>query len=427
MSPEQARGEKVGPASDLFSLGGVLYEAAGGAPAFRRDTTAETVAAILRDPPPPLPAAMSALPQGLRQAIESCLQKEPSRRPACAREVADLLQPLLFASHAGAPATATAPVHLPRRRRPGLVAAAVAVLAALAAGVGGYAWRLRDRPAVSSLAVLPFDVEAGEAELRYVGDGIAEGVIADLAPVRGMRVMARSTAFRHRERGLDPRQTGRELKVDAVLTGRLVRRGGNLLVDAELVRVADGARLWGRRYDAPYGDLARTQADISERLSDSLRLRLTSDQRRRLGQPETASPRAYELYLKGRYAWNQRTLEGLQEGLRLFQQAVVEDPGFARAHAGIADSCFILGPMGRGVLSRQEAYERQRAAALRAVELDPTLAEAWASLGLLKQLYEWDWDEAGRAFGRAIELSPGYPVGHSWYGAYLIAQVGLAR
>ena len=422
MSPEQARGEKVGPASDLFSLGCVLFEMAAGTPAFRRATTAETVAAILRDPPPPLPSSMGGLPHELRQAIERCLQKDPARRPASAREVAALLQPLAFGSGDAAPATATAPVRLPGQRRPRRLAVAGLALATVAAAAGLYAWRLRDRPAVSSLAVLPFDVEEGEAELRYVGDGIAEGVIADLAPVRDLRVMARSTAFRYRDRGLDPRQTGRELKVDAVLAGRLVRREGNLIVDAELVRVSDGSRLWGRRYDAPAADLARTQADISERLSDSLRLRLTSAQRQRLGRPETAHPRAYELYLKGRYAWNQRTLEGLQEGLRLFQQAVVEDPGFARAYAGIADSCFILGPMGRGALSREEAYERHRAAALKAVDLDPTLAEAWASLGLLKQLYDWDWDEAGRAFERAIELNPGYPPGHSWYGAYLIAR-----
>ena len=167
---------------------------------------------------------------------------------------------------------------------------------------------------MSSLAVLSFEVEAGETELRYVGDGIAEGVIVDLTPVRDLRVMARSTVFRYRDRGLDPRQAGGELKVDAVLTGRLLRRGANLVVDAELVRVADGSRLWGRRYDAPSADLARTQADISERLSDSLRLRLTSDQRRRLGRPETARPRAYELYLRGRYALDQRTLEGVQAG-----------------------------------------------------------------------------------------------------------------
>jgi TolB-like protein/Flp pilus assembly protein TadD len=422
MSPEQSRGEKVGPASDLFSLGCVLYEMASGQPAFRRGTSAETVAAILRDPPPPLPASMAALPQGLRQAMESCLRKDPAQRPASAREVVALLQPLVFAAGEAAPDTTTSPVRVAGRRRGGwLLSVAVVALAAVAAGAGVYHWS-NLRPAVSSLAVLPFEVEAGEAELRYVGDGIAEGVIIDLTPVRGLRVMARSTVFRYRDRGLDPRQAGRELKVDAVLTGRLVRRGANLVVDAELVRVADGSRLWGRRYDAPSADLARTQADISERLSDSLRLRLTSDQRRRLGRPETARPRAYELYLKGRYALNQRTLEGVQEGLRLLQQAAVEDPAFARAHAGIAEASFILGPMGRGVLSREEAHERQRAAVLRAIEIDPTLAEAWASLGILKQLYEWDWDESGRALERAIELNPGYPLGHSWYGAYLIAR-----
>jgi TolB-like protein/Flp pilus assembly protein TadD len=418
MSPEQARGERVGPASDLFSLGCVLFEMVSGTPAFRRGTTAETVAAILRDPPPPLPSSLAGLPEGLRTAIEACLQKDEAARPASARDVAALLHPLAVGG-GGDTVTARVPPAPPRSRRLWLAAAGVL---ALVAAVGAGLWRPRSAPVVSSLAVLPFEVEAGEAELGYVGDGIAEGVIADLAPVRGLRVMARSTAFRHRGRALDPRQAGRELKVDAVVAGRLVRRGATLAVDAELVRVDDGTRLWGRHYDAQATDLARTQADISERLSDSLRLGLTAAQRRRLGRPETPSPRAYELYLRGRYAWNQRTLASVQEGLRLFQQAVVEDPGFARAHAGIADSSFILGPMGRGILTREEAHERQRAAALRAIELDPALAEAWASLGLLKQLYEWDWDEAGRAFARAIELNPGYPLGHSWYGAYLIAR-----
>jgi len=423
MSPEQARGERVGPASDLFALGCVLYEMAAGAPAFRRATTAEAVAAILRDPPPPLPPSLSALPEGLRVAIERCLQKDPAARPASAREVSERLRPLALTGADGTPATVTTLRRVPHAARRRVAGLALAALAALAAALGYSAWRQTSRPAVASLAVLPFEVdEAGEADLRYVGDGVAEGVIADLGSVRGLRVIARSTAFRYRDRGLDPRKAGRELEVEAVLAGRVVRREGQLVVDAELVRVADGSRLWGRRYDAPGADLARTQADISERLSDSLRLRLSSAQRRRLARPGTESSRAYELYLQGRYAWNQRTLEGVEEGLRLFQQAVVEDPGFARAHAGIADAVFLLGPMARGVLAREEAHARQRAAALRAVELDPGLAEAWASLGLLKQLYEWDWDEAGRAFERAIELSPGYPLAHSWYGAYLIAR-----
>ncbi len=421
MSPEQARGERVGPASDLFSLGCVLYEMAAGAPAFRRATTAEAVAAILRDPPPPLPSSMSALPEGLRLAIERCLQKQPAERPSSARAVSALLQPLALTAADPGSATVTTFVRVPRARRRLLAGVAAAGLA-IAGALGYYAWRPQDRPAVASLAVLPFEVEAGESDLRYVGDGIAEGVIADLGSVRGLRVMARSTAFRYRDRGLDPRQTGRELEVEAVVAGRVARREGHLIVDAELVRVADGSRLWGRRYDAANPGLALTQADISERLSDSLRLRLTSAQRRRLGRPGTDSPHAYELYLKGRYAWNLRTLEGAQEGLRLFQQAVVEDPGFARAHAGIGDAIFILGPMGRGVLAREEAHARHRAAVLRAIELDPSLAEAWASLGLLKQVYEWDWDEAGRALERAIELGPGYPLAHSWYGAYLIAR-----
>jgi len=423
MSPEQARGERVGPASDLFALGCVLYEMAAGAAAFRRATTAEAVAAILRDPPPPLPAPLHSLPEGLRVSIERCLQKDPTARPASAREVSEWLRPLALTGAGATPATVTALRRTPRSRRLRLAGLAAAALAALAAALGYLAWRQGGRPAVASLAVLPFEMDAaGATDLSYVGDGVAEGVIADLGSVQGLRVIARSTSFRYRERGLDPRRAGRELAVEAVLAGRVARREGQLVVDAELVRVSDGSRLWGRRYDAPAADLARTQADISGRLSDSLRLRLSTAQRRRLARPGTESSRAYELYLQGRYAWNQRTLEGVQEGLRLFEQAAVEDPGFARAHAGIADSVFILGPMARAVLAREEAHARQRAAALRAVELDPGLAEAWASLGLLKQLYEWDWDEAGRAFERAIELSPSYPLAHSWYGAYLIAR-----
>ena len=406
--PSRRAARRSGPASDLFSLGCVLYEMAAGTPAFRRGTTAETVAAILRDPPPPL-RRLDGRPAPRAAPGHRALPAEgPRARPGLgARGGGALSSP--SRSRSGWPPGHRHGPCAPRAIGGAGAGRAAAALAAVAARRG----RLRLAAARPSRGVArsPSSPSRSRRGGRRATSATASPRASSptSAPVRGLRVMARSTAFRYRDRGLDPRQTGRELEGGRRPhrpPGRGARATWSWTPSSSAWRTARGS---GAAATTRPADLARTQADISERLSDSLRLRLTSDQRRRLGRPETASPRAYELYLKGRYAWNQRTLGGRPGGPAPLPAGRGRGPGLRprlRRHRG---QLLHPRPDGPGRLSREEAYERQRAAALRAVELDPTLAEAWASLGLLKQLYEWDWDEAGRAFERAIELNPVTP------------------
>jgi tetratricopeptide (TPR) repeat protein len=236
--------------------------------------------------------------------------------------------------------------------------------------------------------------------------------------------MARSTAFRYKGRDVDPQEVGRALKVRAVLTGQLLQRDNRLLIKVELVDVKDGAQLWGEHYNRELSDILAVEKAIAQEIADKLRLRLTGEQKRRLGRQRTANAEAYRCYLEGRHHWNKRTAEGLKKCVKLFEQAMDIDPTYAPAYAGVADAYLNLG--GWGHVAFQDAYPRARAAATRALTLDETLAEAHVSLAMVRKEYDWDWPGAGRAYERALELNPNYAVAHQWYGEYLAA-VGRHR
>ena len=416
MSPEQARGQAVDPRGDIFALGCVLYEMLAGHPPFARPTTADTVAALLTSAPADLAAGPTPVPPALEQAVLRALEKEPDSRFQSAQDLAFALRMISGVTRPGS-APFHVPVAAPRRRRGVWIAAAVVLLAVAA----WLAWPSRGRPAaVGSLAVLPFANEGGDAELDYLGDGIAESLIHDLSQLPDVRVMARSTVFRYRGPDLEARRAGRELKVDAVLTGRVIPRGDSLTVEAELVDVASGTRLWGERYQGPFDDVVRVPEDVARQISSTLRLRLTQEQQARLDRPETADPEAYRLYLKGRFHWNKRTAEGFRKGIELFEQASARDRTYALPQVGLADSFALMAAY--SVRPPGEAMTRARAAAQRALELDESLAEAHASLGLVKLLHDWEWDEAERRFRRALELKPGLATAHHWFAEFFMAR-----
>jgi TolB-like protein/Tfp pilus assembly protein PilF len=271
-----------------------------------------------------------------------------------------------------------------------------------------------------SLAVLPFENAAADAETEYISDGITEALIHSLAQLAGLRVMARSTVFRYKGKTADPQNIGRELNVGAVLTGRILQRGDTLLVTAELVDVANGWELWGKQYHRKSQDILSVQDEIAQKVSERLRLSLTGQDRRRLTKRHTQDTEAYHLYLKGRYCWNKRTAEGIQRGIEFFKRAIEKDPRFALAYAGMADSYYLLFGTALAALPPEEAIPRAEAAALRALQLDDTLAEAHSSMAPLRQ-NKWDWAGAEREYKRAFELNPGYATGHHWYALHLVA------
>jgi TolB-like protein len=258
----------------------------------------------------------------------------------------------------------------------------------------------------------------------YLSDGIAESLINRLSQLPQLRVMARSTAFRYRGAEVDPQEAGRELGVGAVLTGRVVQQGGSLNVQAELVDVENGSQLWGEQYSHELADIISVQNDIATQISQALRLQLSGEEREQLARGETTNSEAYQAYLKGRFVWNKRTNQDFKKAIEFFQEAGEKDPGYALAQAGLADCLTLLGAQFYGAdqdFPPKEAFARARSAAQTALRLDPSLAEARASLGFIRFLNDWDWEGAERDFQQAIALKPSYATAHQWYSLLLSA------
>jgi serine/threonine protein kinase/tetratricopeptide (TPR) repeat protein len=406
MSPEQLRGESVDVTTDIFALGCVLYEMIGGRSPFVRSTATETSAAVLRDEPPELP---STAPPALGRIIRRCLQKNRNERYHSAHDLALDLRSLLRS-----PATS--------RRKPLLfVVIAVATAAAIALAL----MLTRKPPAppgrvIRSILVLPFENESHDPSSEYLSDGIAEGLISTLAELPNVRVIARTTAFHFKGKPLDLHQIRNQLDVDAVLAGRLLSRANNIVVQADLIDADAGTELWGNRFHEQSTDVLNIEQKIVSRISEALRVRLTPAQQTRISTSSTRNPEAYNLYLRGRFYWNKRNPEAITKARDLFQQAIVADPQFALAYSGLADANNMLGATYR-VLSPEEGLRRSREAAQAALRLDPDLAEAHASLGLIES-NQFHWSPAEKEFKRAIELNPNYTNALLWYSLLLLAQ-----
>ncbi|MDQ5838618.1 MAG: tetratricopeptide repeat protein [Acidobacteriota bacterium] len=311
-----------------------------------------------------------------------------------------------------------------RRRRRVLAACALAVLVFAAGGYYLFARRARRAEAVAagtqvrSIAVLPFkSLGAGEPD-QYLGLGMADALITKLSSIHQINVRPTGSIIKYAGADEDPAAAGRELGVDSVLDGRVQKSGERIRVTVQLVRALDGAPLWGDTFDVMYTDIFTVEDRISEQVARALMPTLTGEQRQQLAKHYTEDTAAFQSYIKGRYYWNKRTADDIRKAVSYFEDAIIEDPSYALAYAGLADAYSTLGILDD--LAPQETMPKARSAALKALELDDGLAEAHASLGYVKHRYEWDWAGAEREFRRAIELKPGYATAHQWYGWYLI-------
>ena len=271
--------------------------------------------------------------------------------------------------------------------------------------------------AVSSLAILPFRPIGAGDEDEDLGLGMADALITRLSNIREVSVRPTSAVRRYGAREQDPVAAGRELRVGAVVEGSVQRVGEKVRVTVQLVSVRDGAPLWGQTFDEQFTDIFAVQDQISDQVARALTLSLSSAERELLTKRYTEDSEAYRLYLKGRYFWNKRTVEGLKRGVGYFDEAVEKDPSYALAYVGLADSYNLLGDYYG--LPPGQAYPRAKRAAERALELDGGLAEAHAALAYTKAAYDWDWPGAESAYRRAIELNPNYETAHQWYAEYL--------
>jgi adenylate cyclase len=267
-----------------------------------------------------------------------------------------------------------------------------------------------------SIAVLPFENASNDPNAEYLSEGISEALINSLTELQQLRVIARSTAFHYKGKDIDPRQVGRELKVAAVLTGKVRKMQDALTVQVDLIDAATGAQLWGEGYDRKISDVIAVKQAIAREVTQKLKLKLSGEEEHRLVKRDSTNAEAYQFYLRGRYFWNRRTPGGIKQATEQFQQAIERDPNFALGYAGLADSYLLLEQYAGVPWS--EVMPKAKAAADKALQIDDSLAEAHTSSALLYQ-YNWQWTEAEQEYRRAISLNPNYPTAHHWYSLYL--------
>jgi len=418
MSPEQARAQELDARSDLFSFGAVLYEMATGKLPFRGDSTAAIFDSILNRQVIPPVRLNPDVPDELERIIQKALEKDRNLRYQSAAELrADLkrvTRDVESGRSAAAPDVKAKPEVSGSRnlRAYGLVAGLLLLIA------GGFsAWRLfspaSSHGSIRSMAVIPFANTDKQPELDYLCEGLSEEITNSLSRIPTIEVMARSALAKYKSRQDDPLGVGRDLKVDAVLTGRVAQHSDVLDVDVELVNVATGAQLWGKRYERGIKDAALLQSELISEVAAQLQPQLNGQTRQNLSKVGTSSPEAYQLYLKGRLYTENYGKESVNKGIEYFRQAIQADPAYAPAYAGLSYAYCVADDF---YLSPADSMAKGGEAAKKALELDDSLDEAHFAMGCYDFAYRYDWSGAENEYRRSIELAPRKASVYGYYG-----------
>jgi len=399
MSPEQARGEEVDGRTDIWALGCVLYELLTGHRAFQGKGIAEQVASVLTQEPNWSLLPMETPPK-LGKVLRRCLAKDRERR------YQDITQVRLELEGAF---KADVPVALPRRSRN------VSRIALSRRPAPRAAMRIR------SIAVLPLTDRSADHEQAYFADGMTEALIADIAKIGVLKVISRTSAMRYKGSDKALPEIARELGVDGIVEGSVISDGGRVRITAQLIHAASDTHLWAESYDRDLRNILSLQSEVAQAIAQAVQAKLTPDEKRRLTALPAVNANAHELYLKGRYFWNQRGA-GLRKAIEFFQQALDEEPNYAPAYAGLADSYVLLAFY--GYAKPRDVMPRAKEAARRALAFDPNLTEAHTSLGYAYMMFDWDWEQAEKEFQQAIKLNSGYGPARYWHSILLFLRKG---
>jgi serine/threonine protein kinase/Tfp pilus assembly protein PilF len=461
MSPEQARGKNVDARTDIFSLGAVIYEMLSGRAPFAGETAADIIGALIHKEPQPLSTLVPNIPVELQHTVSKALRKDRDERYQTVKsllaDLKTLKQELDFAAKlersvwpaskdaasknnaqaVGANAAmnngnAQAAVARPTSSAESIVSRIKqhrhrfvgGLLVLLLASIGYGYWVYRGHESsvapIESIAVLPFVNESGNSDVEYLSDGMTESLINSLSQLPKLSVKARSSVFRYKGKDIEPQQVGSELSVQAILNGRVVQHGDQLILSLELVDTQTGNQIWGQQYNQKLSDILAIEDEIVRRISEQLRIKLSGEAQKQLTKRYTDNTEAYQAYLKGRYYANKFTEDGLKRAIEHFNQAIEIDPNYALAYAGLSSAYWNDNDLH---MPPWEAMPKAKAAAIKALAIDEKLAEAHAALAIALTAYDWDWLNAEKEIRRAIELNPDYATAHLYYG-WLLSVVG---